>query len=94
MLIILKKKQQQISKQSNLGGKLKKSKIQFWLIRFSLSFVFINIYISYTKKGLINIKLFKLSIPLILFIELDMWLGFLWWVLLTYALGAYISKSL
>ena len=29
MLIILKKKQQQISKQSNLGGKLKKSKIQF-----------------------------------------------------------------
>ena len=36
------------------------------------------IVFSYTKKWLINIKSFKLSLPLILYIVLNIWLYFLW----------------
>ena len=32
------------------------------------------------KKKLININSFKLSLPLILYIELDILLGFLWFI--------------
>ena len=43
--------------------------IYIWLINF-------NCFKLYKKKKLINIKSFKISLPQILYIELDIWLGF------------------